>query len=184
VETAALEGWSFFELDRIDPRQGGAPRAHVDALRLIAVLLAHWDNKSENQRLVCLSPKWADGTPCPEPFVLLQDVGATFGPTKLDLDAWQQAPIWENRAACIVSMRTMPFEGATFGQATITDAGRRFTAGLLSQLTDTQLADLFAHARFAEKRGLFTPAHPISAWVTTFKAKTRAISEGPACPAG
>ena len=35
-------------------------RADLDALRLLARVLAHWDNKSENQRLVCL-----DGPPRP-----------------------------------------------------------------------------------------------------------------------
>ena len=85
IETERLEGWSFFELDKVDARAGGAPRAHVDALRLIAVLLAHWDNKSENQRIVCLSA-WSDNGTCAQPFLLLQDVGATFGPSKMDLD--------------------------------------------------------------------------------------------------
>ena len=55
---------------------GGAPRAHVDALRLLAVFLAHWDNKAENQRLVCLSPTWTKGKPCPQPFLMLQDLGS------------------------------------------------------------------------------------------------------------
>jgi hypothetical protein len=65
IETDAIEGWAFFELDLIDPKKGGAPRAHVDALRLLAVFLAHWDNKSENQRLVCLSERdWPDGGRC------------------------------------------------------------------------------------------------------------------------
>jgi hypothetical protein len=100
VETETLEGWSFFELDVIEPDQGGAPRAHVDALRLIALLLAHWDNKSENQRLVCLSREWPEGSACTQPFLVLQDVGATFGPAKLDFAAWEQAPIWEDRSRC------------------------------------------------------------------------------------
>lgn len=183
VETDALEGWSFFELDTVDPQRGGAPRVHVDALRLIAVLLAHWDNKSENQRLVCASRHWPEKASCAEPWLLLQDVGATFGPSKLDLEAWKEVPTWDNRSTCTVSMRTLPFDGATFGQAAITEPGRRFAAGLLAQLSDAQLTDLFTHARFGEKRGLFTPTHPVAAWVQTFKAKVRAISEGPSCPA-
>jgi hypothetical protein len=182
VETDVLEGWSFFELDAVNPRRGGAPRAHVDALRLIAVLIAHWDNKAENQRMVCLSRQWPGQTPCPAPLLLLQDVGATFGPSKMDLEAWRQVPMWEDRSACTVSMRSLPFDGATFGQAVITEPGRRFAAHLLGQLSDVQLADLFTYARFAEKRGLFTPTHPVSAWVHAFKVKVRTISEGPSCP--
>ena len=32
---------------------GGSSRAEVDALRLMAILLAHWDNKGANQKLLC-----------------------------------------------------------------------------------------------------------------------------------
>ena len=32
-----------------------APRADIDALRLLAVFLAHWDNESENRRLAVLT---------------------------------------------------------------------------------------------------------------------------------
>jgi hypothetical protein len=183
IETDKLEGWSFFELERINPAQGGAPRAHVDAMRLMAVLLAHWDNKSENQRLVCLTRDWPEDTPCPEPFLLMQDVGATFGPTKLDLPAWERTPVWENRAACTVSMTGLPFGGATFGQSTIGEEGRRFLARLLSQLSDAQLRALFTHARFAEPRGIFTPQHHVDDWVRVFRGKIREITDGPRCPA-
>lgn len=183
IETEKLEGWSFFELDTIDPRRGGAPRAHVDALRIVAVLLAHWDNKSENQRLVCLSAQWPDDGACGEPFLLLQDVGATFGPAKLDLQAWDATTMWDDRLTCAISMRGLPFGGATFGQARISEPGRRFAARLLTQLSDTQLTDLFTNARFAEPRGVFTPAHPVSDWVRVFQRKVRELTAGPPCPA-
>ena len=183
IETEKLEGWSFFELDTVQQAQGGAPRAHVDALRIVAVLLAHWDNKSENQRLVCLSSEWPEDQACREPFLLLQDVGATFGPSKLDLEKWEKVPMWTDRHACVVSMRDLPFDGATFGQATITESGRQFIGDLLTQLSDAQLTDLFTYARFGEARGYFTPVTPVAEWVRVFKTKVRAITEGPPCPA-
>jgi hypothetical protein len=182
IETERLEGWSFFELDSVDERNGGAPRAHVDAIRLMAVLLAHWDNKSENQRLVCLSKKSNDDRACDRPFLLLQDVGATFGPTKVDLEAWSRVPVWEDRGQCTLSMRQLPFDGATFGRATITERGRRFFADRLSQLSDAQLTELFESARFSQKRGFFAPTHDVADWVRAFKAKVEAISGGPPCP--
>lgn len=182
VRTKSVEGWAFFELDRVQGENGGAPRAHVDGLRMMAVLLAHWDNKAENQRLVCLSRDWPEDAPCPEPFLLLQDVGATFGPTKMDLDAWQSVSIWEDRTACTVSMRDLPFDGATFGRATITEAGRQFIGGLLTQLSDDQLTELFTSARFGERRGLFATTTPVADWVRVFKQKVHAITDGPACP--
>lgn len=182
IETSDVEGWAFFELATIDESRGGAPRAHVDALRLIAVLLAHWDNKPENQRMVCLSPDWPEGSPCPDPYLMIQDTGATFGPTKVDYGQWRQTPIWDDRTACTVSMQTLPYNGATFGTVTITEAGRRFAAELLSQLTEQQLTDLFEGARFAKRRGFFIQTAPVADWVRTFQSKVAAIAEGPACP--
>ena len=182
IETAKLEGWAFFELDLIDPAKGGAPRAHVDALRLLALLVAHWDNKSENQRLVCLSREWPGKTSCPEPFLLLQDVGATFGPSKVDLEAWEDVAMWQDRATCTVSMRDLPYNGATFADARISEEGRQFVIKLIGQLSDRQLIDLFTSARFDQKRGIFSDVRPVADWVRVFKAKRQSISEGPPCP--
>lgn len=182
IETAAVEGWAFFELDKIDERKGGAPHAHVDSLRLMAALLAHWDNKPENQRMVCLADAWKDGTPCPKPFLMIQDAGATFGPSKVDLADWEPAAIWNDRAQCTVSLKHLPYDGATFSDVRITERGRQHLAGLLTQLSDQQLTDLFAGARFDKKHGLFNGAHPVSEWVRVFKAKVKTISDGPACP--
>jgi hypothetical protein len=182
IATEKVEGWSFHELDRIDASKGGAPRAHVDALRLLAAFLAHWDNKAENQRLVCLSRDWPEGTRCRAPFAMIQDLGGTFGPRKVDLDAWESAEIFEDRARCRISMGGLPYDGATFAPVHISDGGRRHLGGLLSQLTDRQLADLFAGARFDRKRTLFTDVHPIEEWVRVFKVKVHAITDGPACP--
>jgi len=183
IETDMQEGWSFFELDSVDPRKGGAPRAHVDALRLLAVFLAHWDNKSENQRLVCLSEEWPKNTPCSEPFLLLQDVGSTFGPRRVDLEGWEKAKIWSDRAACKLSMDELPYGGGTFGPIRVSERGRRFLAKLLAQLTDQQLTELFTWARFDKPRRVLSDTRPVSEWVRAFKKRAQAISEGPPCPA-
>jgi hypothetical protein len=183
IETDSAEGWAFFELIGVDAGKGGAPRAHVDALRLMAVFLAHWDNKSENQRLVCVDSDSPDDGTCQKPFAMLQDVGAAFGPTRVDLKRWEQAPIWVNRGTCTVSMETLPDRGGTFAPVTITDAGRRLLASLLGQLRDQQLTDLFTWARFHRLKP-FIPSrqHTVAEWVGVFKRKVREISEGPACP--
>lgn len=184
IGTDEVKGWAFFELDGVDAAKGGAPRAHVDALRLLSVFLAHWDNKSENQRLVCLSDHdWPEGGSCRAPLAMLQDIGAAFGPKKVDLDGWTKAPIWANRALCETSMATLPYEGATFTAVRITEAGRRHLAGLLGQLSDQQIHDLFEGARFDHAGGfLKTGASEIPEWVAAFKNKVRVISEGPSCP--
>ena len=169
IESDMQKGWAFFELDSVDPSKGGAPRAHVDALRLLAVFLAHWDNKAENQRLVCVSSEWPQRTPCPEPFLLLQDVGSTFGPKRVDLEAWEQASLWEDRPACRISMSDLPYGGGTFGPTRISERGRRFLARLLGELTDAQLTDLFSGARFDKPRSAFKDTKPVSEWVRVFK---------------
>jgi hypothetical protein len=182
IESDAQEGWAFFELDSIDPSRGGAPRAHVDALRLLAVFLAHWDNKAENQRLVCLSERWPQGGNCPEPFLLMQDVGSTFGPRRVDLKGWETSAIWVDRAACKLSMDTLPYGGGTFGPTRISERGRRFLGRLLEQLSDAQLTDLFTSARFDKPRTALTETSAVSEWVRVFKSRVRTISEGPQCP--
>jgi hypothetical protein len=184
IESDEVEGWAFFELDLIDPRKGGAPKAHVDALRLLAVMLAHWDNKSENQRLVCLSEKdWPDGGKCSRSFAMLQDMGSAWGPRKVDLPAWEEAPIWSDRTSCTISMDALPYHGATFKPVKITEAGRTHLGGLLSQLTDAQLTDLFAGARFDHATGLAGwKTTPIPEWVRVFKQKVAGITGGPPCP--
>jgi hypothetical protein len=183
IETQQIVGWAMFELDKVSAGKGGAPRAHVDALRLFSVFLVHWDNKSENQRLVCLSQDdWGSGERCEQPFLILQDVGATFGPTKVDLEGWKQAPIWEDRRSCLTSMRQLPFNGATYGQEVISEEGRRLLADMLRKLTDRQLTDLFTTSRFDEELGVLRRSSTIADWVLAFKARVRQIAEGPPCP--
>src|SRR5436190_6047840 len=46
IETDSAHGWSWYELAKIEAKAGGSSRAEVDALRLIAIVLAHWDNKA------------------------------------------------------------------------------------------------------------------------------------------
>jgi hypothetical protein len=113
---------------------------------------------------------------------MIQDLGATFGPRKVDLDAWEQAGIFEDRARCLISMSGLPYDGATFQPVEITEAGRQHLGRLLSRLTDAQLNDLFSGARFDQKRRLFSNVRPIAEWIRVFKAKVREITGGPACP--
>jgi len=184
IETEEVEGWAFFEADLIDAKKGGAPRAHVDALRLLAVFLSHWDNKSENQRLMCLSEKdWPEGGKCSRPFAMLQDVGSAWGPRKMDLPEWEKAPLWSDRASCTASMDHLPYHGATFSPVKITDAGRTHLGGLLSQLSDQQIEDMFRAARFDRPTGMLAlHSTPISEWVRVFKAKVKQVTDGPSCP--
>lgn len=182
IETPTIEGWAFPELSHIDPAKGGAPRAQVDALRLVSVFLAHWDNKADNQRLVCDRHEWADGTACPAPLMMLQDLGATFGPRKVNLRRWRVSMIWADRVRCRITMRHLPYSGATFQDVQVGEDGRRLAARLFEQLTDDDIADLFRAARFDQPRGILSDIRPVAEWVDAFKSRVRLISDGPPCP--
>ncbi len=174
INLVSTEGWGFADLEKVDATKGGATRAEVDAFRLIAVLLADWDNKPANQRLTCLdSPARESGrAQCAKPMIMLQDVGATFGPTKVDLKEWKAAPIWTDAATCRIDFSSMPYHGAGFPALSISEGGRALLASRLRQLSERQITDLFVGARFPD------PA----AWVQAFFAKVAVIADRPACP--
>jgi hypothetical protein len=180
IEAGSREGWAWFELEPIDSSRG-ASRAERDALRLAAVFLSHWDNKASNQRLVCRAPAPAIPTPCPHPFALINDLGATFGPNKVDLDHWKTAPIWADRARCTVSMRQFPYSGGTFSDTAVSEAGRQLIARELSALSERQVTSLFSGARFPEFLG--RDEGEARAWTAVFMDKVRQIADGPPCPA-
>jgi hypothetical protein len=177
IESSDGSGWSWPELDLVDAGAGGAPRAQRDALKLLAVLLQHSDSKPEQQRLVCLSHQ--DGQePCREPFLMVHDLGNTFGRanawnrnpiSSVNFDEWRGTRVWKDRAKCIAGM-TESYSG-TLGDPKISEAGRRFLADLLVQLTDAQLHDLFTVARFPERRSVATGGKQVDDWVAVFKQK-------------
>jgi hypothetical protein len=171
---AGEKGWSWHELDAVEPDRGGATRAEVDALRLLAVFLAHWDNKTPNQRVSC-PEEAADASGCAAPFAVVQDLGATFGPLKVDLPRWTEAPVWADPEGCRVSMKTLPYGGGTFPDATISEAGRALLAGLLGRLSRRQVEDLFRAARFAETAAPLRSPHAVSEWADAFEAKAREV---------
>ena len=181
IESGNQRGWSWEELKFVDEVAGGAPRAHIDALRLLAVLLGHWDNKAKNQRLLCLDEKKADEG-CARPLAMVQDLGATFGPMKLDLAHWARTRIWVDAPACRVSMRSLPYGGSTFPDAYISEDGRQFLAGLLRRLSPAQIRSLFEGARFSHYPHRRASARLIDNWVKVFQAKVRAIADRPPCP--
>jgi hypothetical protein len=189
IEAGDQDGWAWYELDSVDPSRG-ANRAERDALRLLAVLLAHWDNKASNQRLMCLSPSTADAGPalssverlCARPFAYIHDLGATFGPNKMALNHWSTVPIWSDRGRCTVSMRQFPYSGGTFPDTQISEAGRHLIARQLTSLTEGQLVALFTAARFPEFHGSRGSSADAKRWAAVFLDKVRQIADAGPCP--
>jgi hypothetical protein len=146
------------------------------------MLLAHWDNKGPNQRLICPDgQQHADGG-CAAPLAMIQDLGATFGPVRVDLPAWRATPIWRDRQTCTISMRALPYEGATFPDVRISEAGRLMLLGLLEQLSSSQLRDLFIASRMTTFDQVAAESRNPDAWVHAFEDKVREIRAGSPCP--
>jgi len=184
MESFPDEGWSWQELELVSEAAGGAPRAHRDALKLMAVLLQHSDSKASNQRLVCLNSHVEEGQ-CSETFMMINDLGLTFGrasvwntaaEASVNLEAWEKTPVWADSPRCIGNI-TKSVTG-TLDHPVISEEGRAFLADLLMQLSDTQLHDLFAVAQFPLRSLGMKPAKPMTTvdqWVDAFKAKREEI---------
>jgi hypothetical protein len=182
IETEHVKGWDWWELDRVSAayRADRDRSADLDALKLLAVFLAHWDNKSENQRLVCLDA--GAGDTCEHPLAMIQDLGATFGPMKANLARWRDLPVWHDRDTCAVTMRTLPYRGATFPDAVISEAGRARLAARLTTLAPDDVRRLFEYARFPQYQSSTGDEKDLHAWTAAFRDRVNQIQQA-RCPA-
>jgi hypothetical protein len=196
MEVFTDSGWAWPELDEVREAEGGAPRAHRDALKLLAVLLQHGDNKASQQRLVCASQddkeRGEDDKErgeCSEPWMIVQDLGLTFGRANLfnrngtgsvNYEEWSEVPIWADVPSCVGNLA--PSQSGSLENPHISEAGRKFLADLLLQLSDRQLRDLFETARFAERKTASVRAATVEQWVDGFKKKRDQIATR-TCPA-
>lgn len=174
IETKPDEGWKWDELDLIDEHAGGASVRERDALKLLAVLMQHSSSKAINQRILCL-----DSPQCKHTELLVLDVGKTFGRANMwnkDMKAsvnykeWAEMPIWKEPTGCVAELPGS-FTG-TLHSPRISEAGRKFLADMLNQLSDAQIHDLFEVSRFTKR----DPSASVEDWVKTFKAKREAIT--------
>jgi hypothetical protein len=173
--------WSWDDLDDVDEARGGASRAQRDALKLLAVFLQHTDTKPQQQRLMCLEGGESVPGKCERPFMMVSDLGLTFGKANLmntnrkgmNYVAWADAPIWKGDTGCVGDL-PKSFTG-TLEDPVISEEGRAFLANLLMQLSDAQIAELFEVARVhlrprdpgKPSAGLAT----VQEWVDLFKRK-------------
>lgn len=185
IETDKHVGWAWSELNLVDETLGGATKAQRDALTLLAVFMQHGDSKPEQQRLMCLPGGVEDDGECAAPVMLLYDVGNTFGKANafnknsagsVNFQNWAATPVWRSASACVGHLSKS--NTGSLGDPLISEEGREFLAGLLVQLTDRQIYDLFSVAR-VERRG----SHGASAeqWAQIFKQK-RAEIVNARCP--
>ena len=187
MEADGKSGWNWTELSNVDQTNGGAPLAQRDALKLLAVFMQHTDNKFIQQRLICLDKHndkdEASDTPdtgvCEHPFMMLNDVGKTFGkanmfnkdePGAVNLKEWASMSIWKGKSGCTGNLpKSMT---GSLEDPQISEAGRKFLAGMLTQLSEQQIHDLFEVARFPRRdRGT-----TVDDWVSAFKQKRDEIT--------
>ncbi|HJZ12278.1 MAG TPA: hypothetical protein VJ521_09015 [Acidobacteriota bacterium] len=202
------QGWAWKELDEIDPKEGGAPIEQVDALKLLAVLIQHGDQKPSQQRIGCMPEDLADDdgdglAVCKRPVMMVQDLGATFGragqftlegESKMNFERWSKNPVWNEmmekeefdkhaRKVCIGDLTNSGAAGREGLQnPIISEEGRKFLAGLLSQFTEKQIGDLFRAAR-ADKRNEWVEGNgqkrrvTVDDWTQAFLKKRQEIIE-------
>ena len=189
IALANLQGWAWPELDLVDESAGGAPRAQRDAFKLLAVFLQHSDSKANNQGFICLAggvvKDEAGNEDCKKPFMYIHDVGLTFGKatmrnnTRVDLEAWRSQPIWKDPRQCVANQKKSM--SGTLVDPQIGEAGRKFLADLLGQLSDRQILDMFRAARLERlEQTIHTPQGERRAaledWVEVFKKKRDEIA--------
>ena len=189
IETKEDEGWKWPELDTVDEKAGGAPRAHRDALKLLMVFIQNSDTKATNQRILCppeaVTKDAAGNETCAGALLYVQDLGYAFGEATLlstkknDLTDWSGEPIWKDPAQCVGNLKkSLP---GTLKDPQISEAGRKFLADLLGQLSDKQITDLFAAARVDRFHRHAERNPPVSEWVRVFKKKRDEITTA-RCP--
>jgi hypothetical protein len=146
--------------------------------------LQHTDSKPQQQRIVCLGGV-EDGA-CRRPFLMVSDVGLTFGAgsranandvSGVNLERWRNTRVWRDEPGCVGNI-DRSFTG-TLARPVIGEAGRSFLAGLLQQLSDRQLHDLFTvarvHLRVREPGKALSGFPAIDEWVSAFKQKREEI---------
>jgi len=171
-------GFDFKEVDRISEAEGGAPRAHVDALKLLATLVYYNDAKPENQRIVCpLEAITPDGR-CSQPYMMLDDMGATFlggggffggSGDKASLKGWSKRSVFKDRACT----GNVPGDSnSTLRSPRISEAGRAFLAQQLTELRKNKLVDIFRAAHVEQVPG---EGNSPEAWAAALEKKIAEI---------
>jgi hypothetical protein len=143
------------------------------------VLLQNSDTKANNQTVLCppaaLGKDASGNQTCTQAFLYVHDVGYGFGASTLfdtsknDLHAWEGERIWKDPAGCVGNLTKSL--GGTFANPRISEAGRKFLADLLVQLSDKQITDMFTAARVDHFHEHAERNRPVSDWVRVFKAK-------------
>jgi len=162
IEVKEDQGWGWGEIkdDHLTEKNGGAPAAHLNGLKLLAAFMKHADNKAENQRLICTQVN--DAGKCEKPMLMIQDMGVTFGggahffgliyndDSRARFADWTSLNLWKDRSECKAELRDSIT--GTMTHPHILEAGRAFIAERLATLTDDQIRAIFVASRVEERK--------------------------------
>jgi hypothetical protein len=113
--------------------------------------------------------------------MMINDLGDTFGRANrlnrntvgsVNFEEWSRVRVWKDAERCVANLPKSAT--GTLDNPVISEAGRRFLATLLVQLSDAQLHDLFDVARFPlrARNGVGPgPGASVDEWVGAFKEK-------------
>jgi hypothetical protein len=181
MESSPKSGWTWSELALVGPDSDPSERAHRDGLKLLAAFVQHTDSKAANQRLLCPPGEEAGEKDCRHPVLMVSDLGLTFGRANLlsrnryagvNFALWSTTPVWKNAEKCEADLAFSAT--GTLHNPQISEAGRKFLADLLLQLSDAQIRELFETARVELRpRNPAKGGEPASVeeWVAAFKRK-------------
>ena len=194
IEGREDQGWGWMELSRVDAAAGGATKAELDAFRLLNAFVQNADNGQQQNVLAC----FRRDTACSRPIAYVDDLGAVFGrgggftwyEGRSDYGGWKERDVWRDAEPCRARLDSIlsPFESTNLDDPTIGEAGRALLAGLLSKLTDKQIADLFRASRIERLDQWLTEDDGsrrkvlVKDWVLLFKKKRAQITDHPGCP--
>ena len=166
---------------------GGATRAQIDALKLIAVFIQQGDTKSAQQKLICRPEDYDPNTDvCRKPYMYVYDLGNTFGSDglrvhPLNFEKWKHKSVFKDQSTCTGNLRQNignGRDGLTLPK--ISEEGRLFLADLLSQFISdrSRVVAMFevAHMEMADHR------HSADEWADVFTLKALEIINHSSCP--
>jgi hypothetical protein len=78
-------------------------------------------------------------------------------------------------------MKLLPYQGATFPDARISEAGRTQLSQALSRLSADQIKGLFAEARFPQYQSGTDDERDLEAWASAFEHRVNQIASA-SCP--
>jgi len=188
IQGKAEVGWSWKkDLPLVSNAAGGATRAQIDALKLIAVFIQQGDTKSAQQKLICRPEDYDPNTDvCRKPYMYVYDLGNTFGSDglrvhPLNFEKWKHKSVFKDQSICTGNLRQNignGRDGLTLPK--ISEEGRLFLADLLSQFISdrSRVVAMFevAHMEMADHR------HSADDWADVFTLKALEIINHSSCP--